>query len=211
MQTNQAAKERNVFQSFLLIVIETLLTFLLKHDRTSKLQAQNLIQRRAIICFKTHLPSDTFYVTFAPQGVLFDYEIATNSKIHATVTASTPDLLRAFLTARPHIMERIRITGDQVLAEELHQLMECFNVPQIMSDWRHWLDFRNNRDVTPVSQRMKPLMRRIDEQRTQISHMQVLSKEQAYEIRTLKRNNRILMATCLFMLTALAVMLFLKF
>ena len=211
MQTNQAAKERNVFQSFLLIVIETLLTFLLKHDRTSKLQAQNLIQRRAIICFKTYLPSDTFYVTFAPQGVLFDYEIAANSQISATVTASTPDLLRAFLTARPHIMERIRITGDKILADELHQLMECFNVPQILSDWRHWLDFRNNRDVTPVSQRMKPLMRRIDEQRNQISHMQVLTKEQAYEIRSLKRNNRILLASCSLMLIVLLVMLFLKF
>lgn len=211
MQTNQAAKERNVFQSFLLIVIETLLTFLLKHDRTSKLQAQNLIQRRAIICFKTHLPSDTFYVTFAPQGVLFDYEIASNAKINATVVASTPDLLRAFLTARPHIMERIRITGDQILAEELHQLMECFNIPQMMSDWRHWLDFRNNRDVTPVTQRMKPLMRRIDEQRSQISHMQVISKEQAHEIRSLKRTNRILLASCSLMLIALVVMMFLKF
>lgn len=210
MQTNQAAKERNVFQSFLLIVIETLLTFLLKHDRTSKLQAQNLIQRRAIICFKTYLPSDTFYVTFAPQGVLFDYEIAANSPICATVTASTPDLLRAFLTARPHIMERIRITGDKILADELHQLMECFNVPQILSDWRHWLDFRNNRDVTPVSQRMKPLMRRIDEQRNQISHMQVVTKEQAYEIRNLKRNNRILLASCALMLIALIVVFFIK-
>lgn len=211
MQTNQAAKERNVFQSFLLIMIETLLTFLLKHDRTSKLQAQNLIQRRAIICFKTHLPSDTFYVTFAPQGVLFDYEIASNAKINATVTASTPDLLRAFLTARPHIMERIRISGDQILADELHQLMECFNIPQIVSDWRHWLDFRHNRDVTPVSQRMKPLMRRIDEQRNQISHMQVLSKEQAYEIRNLKRNNRILLVSCILMLTALLALLLFRF
>lgn len=210
MQTNQAAQERNVFQSFLLIVIETLLTFLLKHDRTSKLQAQNLIQRRAIICFKTHLPSDTFYVTFAPQGVLFDYEIAANSQICATVVASTPDLLRAFLTARPHIMERIRITGDKILADELHQLMECFNLPQILSDWRHWLDFRHNRDVTPVSHRMKPLMRRIDEQRNQISHMQVVTKEQAYEIRNLKRNNRLLLASCALLLISLIVLVFIK-
>lgn len=187
IQSQQASKERHVFHSFLLIVIETLLTFLLKHDRMSRLQAQHLIERRAVICFKTHLPSDTFYVTFAPQGVLFDYEILKNTQIDATVTASTPDLLRAFFTARPQIMEKIRISGDPRLSQELHQLMECFNIPQIISDWRHWLDFRS-RDVTPINQRMKPLLRRIDQQRTEIGTMQLHAKEQEYQIRKLKRH-----------------------
>lgn len=202
MPIKEATKERNLLQSFLLIVIETLLTFLLKHDRTSKLQAQNLIKQRAVICFKTHLPSDTFFVTFAPQGVLFDFEVSEAAKIGATVTASTPDLLRAFFTAGPQIMGKIRITGDQLLSDELFQLMECFNLPQILSDWRHWLDFRTH-DVTPVTQRMKPLMRRIDEQRSQLNNMNIVTKEQAYEIRTLKRNNKILFVV--FIMTVIAL------
>lgn len=204
MSTQQASKERHVFQSFLLIVIETLLTFLLKHDRMSRLQAQHLIQRRAVICVKTHLPSDTFYVTFAPQGVLFDYEILSNTKIDVTVTASTPDLLRAFFTARPHIMEKIRITGDEVLGQELHQLMECFNVPQIVSDWRHWLDFKSQ-DVTPINQRMKPLLRRIDQQRAEIGTMQLNAKEQQYQMRKLKRHYRLYLATSIMMIVALLI------
>jgi hypothetical protein len=202
MSTQQASKERHVFQSFLLIVIETLLTFLLKHDRMSRLQAQQLIQRRAVICFKTHLPSDTFYVTFAPQGVLFDYEIIKDTKIDATVTASTPDLLRAFFTASPQIMEKIRISGDPLLGQELHQLMELFNIPQILSDWRHWLDFKS-RDVTPINQRMKPLLRRIDQQRVEIGNMQLNAKEQAYQLLKYKRRFHLLIASSLIVILSL--------
>lgn len=192
MPSQQAPQERNLFQSFLLILIETLLTFMLKHDRMSRHHAQHLIQRRALICVKTHLPSDTFYVTFAPQGVLFDFEIAQNAKIDATVTASTLTLLRAFFTAKPVSFEKISITGEQQLATELRHLMEYFNLPQIVSDWRSWFTFESN-DVTPVSQRMKPLLRRIDEQRLQLSNMSIAAKQQAYELKMIKKRYQVLL------------------
>jgi ubiquinone biosynthesis protein UbiJ len=192
MPSQQAPQERNLFQSFLLILIETLLTFLLKHDRMSRHHAQHLIQRRALICVKTHLPSDTFYVTFAPQGVLFDFEVAENAKIDATVTASTLTLLRAFFTARPLAFEKISIKGESQLSNDLHHLMEYFNLPQIVSDWRHWFSFETN-DVTPVSQRMKPLLRRIDEQRLQMSNMSIAAKQQAYELKIMKKRYQAIM------------------
>ncbi|RYY78231.1 MAG: hypothetical protein EOO69_11425 [Moraxellaceae bacterium] len=192
MPSQQAPQERNLFQSFLLILIETLLTFLLKHDRMSRHHAQHLIQQRALICVKTHLPSDTFYVTFAPQGVLFDFEMAENTKIDATVTASTLTLLRAFFTAKPIAFEKISIKGEQQLSTELRHLMEYFNLPQIASDWRHWFSFETN-DVTPVSQRMKPLLRRIDEQRLQLSNMSIATKQQAYELKIMKKRYQMLL------------------
>lgn len=192
MPSQQAPQERNLFQSFLLILIETLLTFLLKHDRMSRHHAQHLIQRRALICVKTHLPSDTFYVTFAPQGVLFDFEMAENAKIDATVTASSLTLLRAFFTAKPIAFEKISIKGEQQLSTELRHLMEYFNLPQIASDWRHWFSFETN-DVTPVSQRMKPLLRRIDEQRLQLSNMSIATKQQAYELKIMKKRYQMLL------------------
>ncbi|ONG38917.1 hypothetical protein BKE30_10565 [Alkanindiges hydrocarboniclasticus] len=205
MPSQQAPQERNLFQSFLLILIETLLTFLLKHDRMSRHHAQQLIQRRALICVKTHLPSDTFYVTFAPQGVLFDFEIAQNAKIDATVTASTLTLLRAFFTARPVAFEKISIKGEQELATDLRHLMEYFNLPQIVSDWRHWFTFESfeSNDVTPVSQRMKPLLRRIDEQRLQLSNMSITAKQQAYELKMMKKRYQ----TLLVMLGAVIILL----
>lgn len=191
MPKQQAPKERNLFQSFLLIVIETLLTFLLKHDRMSRIHAQHLIQSRAVICIKTYLPSDTFYVTFAPQGVLFDFEKELNAKIDATVTASTVDLLRAFFTGRTMSFDKIKITGDEQLNKELRHLMEYFNMPQIVSDWRHWFGF-NNMEVTPLSQRIKPLIKRIDEQRMQLSNMTLAAKQQAYEMRQLRKHYQLL-------------------
>lgn len=183
-------KERNFIHSFFLIAIETLLTFLLKHDRLSRIQAQHLIQKKAVVCIKTHLPSDTFYVTFAPQGVLFDFELAHGAKIDATVKASSIDILRAFLTARTSSFEKIGISGDSQYVNELRQLMQYFNIPQIVSDWRHWFSFVS-RDVTPVSQQMKPLLRRIDEQRLQISNLVLNTKQQAYEIRQIRKKYHI--------------------
>lgn len=192
MPQQQAPQERNFFHSFLLIVIETLMTFLLKHDRMSRLHAQHLIQKRAVICVKTYLPSDTFYVTFAPQGVLFDFDIVKNTPIDATVTASAINLFRAFFTARPVAFEKISIKGEQQLSNELRHLMEYFNIPQILSDWRSWFRF-DSTDVTPVSQRMKPLLRRIDEQRLQLSNMSIASKQQAYELKIVKQRYQLLL------------------
>lgn len=194
MPSQQAPQERNLFQSFLLIVIETLMTFLLKHDRMSRHHAQQLIQRRAVICVKTYLPSDTFYVTFAPQGVLFDFEVAQNAKIDATVSASSMNLLRAFFTAKPVAFEKINIKGEDQLATELRHLMEYFNLPQIISDWKQWFRFESN-EVTPVSQRMQPLLRRIEEQRLQLSTMTLNAKQQAYELKIMKKRYQILLVT----------------
>ncbi len=193
MPQQQSPKERNLFQSFLLIIIETLLTFLLKHDRMSRIHAQHLIQQRAVICIKTYLPSDTFYVTFAPQGVLFDFEIEANAKIAATVSASTVDLLRAFFTGKSIAFEKIKIKGDDHLNTELRHLMEYFNIPQMVSDWRHWFSF-NSMDVTPLSQRIKPLVKRIDEQRLQLSNMTLAAKQQAYEMRQVKKYYQMMLA-----------------
>lgn len=193
MPTEQAPKDRNLLQSFLLIAVETLLTFLLKHDRMSRLQAQNLIQRRATICFKTYLPSDTFYVTFAPQGVLFDFEVSESTSISATVTAATPDLLRAFFAGNQQAMDKIRVQGDVVLEQELHKLMSCFNLPQIFSDWRHWLHI-GQKEVTPSSQRLQPLLKRLDEQRTELTQLQLMTREQAYQLDILKTRYRFFLA-----------------
>ena len=207
MPQQQAPKERNFFQSFLLIIIETLLTFLLKHDRMSRVHAQHLIQRRAVICIKTHLPSDTFYVTFAPQGVLFDFSLATNAKIDATVTASTIDLMRAFFTGRNIIFEKITIKGESQLSDELRHLMQYFNIPQIVSDWRHWFSFSST-DVTPLSQRMKPLIKRIDEQRLQLSNMTLAAKQQAYELRQVKKYYQMMLGILLLVIISLIIGLF---
>ena len=193
MPKQQTPKERNLFQSFLLIVIETLLTFLLKHDRMSRIHAQHLIQKRAVICIKTYLPSDTFYVTFAPKGVLFDFELEINAKIDATVSASTVDLLRAFFTGKSIAFEKITIKGDDHLNTELRHLMEYFNIPQIVSDWRHWFSY-NPMDVTPLSQRIKPLVKRIDEQRLQLSNMTLAAKQQSYEMRQVKKYYQMMLA-----------------
>jgi hypothetical protein len=204
MPTEQAQKERNLLQSFLMIAIETLLTFLLKHDRMSRLQAQTLIQRRATICFKTHLPSDTFYVTFAPQGVLFDFEISESTKISSTVTASTPDLLRAFFTGNQQSMEKIRVQGDEALEQELRKLMSCFNLPQIFSDWRGWLHLKQ-KDVTPSSQRLQPLLKRLDEQRTELTQLQLMTREQSYQLDLLKTRYRFFLAVAGITIAALSV------
>ncbi|XID75876.1 hypothetical protein ACF3NA_04920 [Alkanindiges sp. WGS2144] len=204
MPNQQAPDERNLIQSFLLILIETLLTFLLKHDRMSRIHAQHLIQRRALICVKTHLPSDTFYVTFAPQGVLFDFEVAKNAKIDATVTASTVTLMRAFFTARPQSFEKVNITGDEQLSIELRHLMEYFNLPQILADWRHWF-VADTSDVTPVSQRMKPLLRRIDEQRLQLGNMAIAAKQQAYEMRQVKKYYQLMISLLLAVVISLII------
>ncbi len=179
------------FQSLFLIGLESTLTFMLRHDAQTQLQARYLINQHAVVCIRTYLPSQTFYATFTERGLLLD-RILSQSKIDATVSASTIDLLRAFFFASDKVLDGIRIDGNQQIVSEIRSLMHYLNVPFIASSWLNQLkSFGLEKDDGSHQQRrIKPLLKRIDGQQHQIQQLTVLSKEQASQIRHLKTRMR---------------------
>ncbi|MFZ3193334.1 MAG: hypothetical protein WA154_09025 [Moraxellaceae bacterium] len=193
-QSNAESQETSTLFSLVLIVFESLLTFLLRHDTPSQRLAERLIARHAVIRIRTHLPAYTFYATFSHHGVLLD-EQAPETEYLATVDGSIPTFFRAFMTAPPEILDGILIHGEDDLVAELRQLMTAFNISNMLSNWLSFPWFgRAKPDQPPAKQqRVKPLLKRIDEQKKQIEQLNITIKQQAHELQQLQFQHKMLL------------------
>lgn len=195
-QSTAQSQETSTLFSVVLIVFESLLTFLLRHDTPSQRLAERLIARHAVIRIRTHLPAYTFYATFSHHGVLLD-EQAPDMDYLATVDGSIPTLFRAFLTAPPQILESILIHGDDELVTELRQLMTAFNISNMLSNWISlpWFGKAKAAANQPPAkqQRVKPLLKRIDEQKKQIEQLNLSLKQQAHALQQLQFQHKMLL------------------
>lgn len=209
-QSEQAAEMSTLF-SVVLIVFESLLTFLLRHDTPSQRLAERLVARHAVIRVRTHLPAYTFYATFSHHGVLLDGQ-APESAYLATVDGSIPTLFRAFMTAPPQVLDGILIHGDEELVLELRELMTAFNISNMLSNWVRtpWFSRNKDRASTPSpekQQRIKPLLRRIDEQKKQIEQLNSTVKQQADDLQELRFRYRMLVWTAAIIIMVMAAVI----
>lgn len=176
-------------QTVTLVVLESLLTFLLHNDASSHQVAHGLIARQAVVEVRTYFPAQTFYATFSDKGVLLDFEKPEHQAVDGLVTASMPDMVRAFLSAPEHILSKIRVDGDEALTEALRQLMGSFNLSTIMRGW--WRQLWSSEPVQHEqpkreSQRVKRLLKRVDEQQKQVEALNLQLHEQNFHLRQLQ-------------------------
>jgi len=195
----------DLVQSFVLIVLEAFLTFLLQTDRQSKKLAQNLIQRQALVELRTTMPALVVYVTFTARGVLLDRKQPARP-IDAVVTGSLKDIVHGFFTGTATSLRRIGIDGPIELIEELRTLMNSFNLQEMINHWiqSDWfksllLQSKNvdeNGDVidngSRASRRQRELMKKLNEQQLLVDRMTIQSKEQVFVITQLHRQIKML-------------------
>ena len=55
-----------------LIVLETVFSFILKHDRVVALQAKKFVDEKIAVKINSYIPYFDFYVQFTENGMLFD-------------------------------------------------------------------------------------------------------------------------------------------
>jgi hypothetical protein len=210
----------DLVQSVVLIVLEALLTFLLKSDLQSKKLAQHLIQQQALVEVRTHLPEMVFFITFTQRGVLLDAK-KPERQIDAVVMASFMDLVHAFFTAPASSLKKINIDGAVELIDELRVLMNSFNLQQIINHWLQSDWFKSlllgakeiNEDGESVSKsgrassKQRALLKKINEQQLLVDQLSIQAKEQSYVIARLHRRMRIYMITGLVFVACLILAL----
>lgn len=210
--TAPESQETSIVLSIILIVFESLLTFLLRHHAPSQRLAERLVADHAVIRIRTHLPAHIFYATFSHHGVLLD-EQAPDQPYLATVDGSVPSLFRAFMTAPPQILDSILIHGDEELVSELRELMQAFHLSNILSSWVGFPWFGKHRTAATAAQpaykqqRIKPLLKRIDEQKKQIEQCQVTIKQQAHQLQHLQSRQMLVIWAALGSVTVLLMII----
>ena len=125
----QRPTESHLLLNICMIVLETIYSFVLKHDRVVRVQAKKFVDQHIVVKVNSYIPYFDFYVQFTTKGILFDVQ-APEKAVDLTLSSTLLDLLQAFLFGNRRSMHKMRIEGDDtVLKDELRDLVLHFSAP----------------------------------------------------------------------------------
>lgn len=189
-ESQQSQKQPHLLLTMTLIVLETIFTFILKHDRVVALQAKKFIDENITIKINSYIPYFDFYVQFTDKGLLFDHK-APNKIIDLDVRTNLSDLIKIFIFGNRRSIKAMRIDGNQILKDEFRDLLTLFALPKLLADWKQWLyEPRDESEVVTSRNRLAPLLDKIDQQRSKINTLQVEVKQYENRIRRMQRRQK---------------------
>lgn len=190
-ESQQSQTQPHLLLTMTLIVLETIFTFILQHDRVVALQAKKFVEEKITIKINSYVPYFDFYVQFTANGLLFDYK-ASGRVIDLDVRTTLLDLIKIFIFGNRKSIHRMRIDGDQILKDEFRDLVTLFSLPKVLSDWKHWLSEppSNEADIISSKKRIAPLLKKIEEQRSKINTLQVEVKQYRNRIKRIERRQK---------------------
>lgn len=207
-ESQQRSNETHLLLNTVLIILETIFTLVLKHDRVIALQAKKFVENKVSIKINSYIPFFDIYVQFNEHGILFDLK-APAQAIDLDVRTSLMDLIKIFLLGNKRSIKAMKIDGDVTLKDEFKDLLLLFNAPKILSDWQNWLkEPVAEKNIETSKKRIAPLLEKIDLQRSKINSLQVDIKQHKNRLRRIQRNQKrlnILFITIIVLLSALLV------
>lgn len=207
-ESQQRSNETHLLLNTVLIILETIFTLVLKHDRVISLQAKKFVENKVSIKINSYIPFFDIYVQFNEHGILFDLK-APAQAMDLDVRTSLMDLIKIFLLGNKRSIKAMRIDGDVTLKDEFKDLLLLFNAPKILSDWQNWLkEPIDEQNIETSKKRIAPLLEKIDLQRSKINSLQVDIKQHKNRLRRIQRNQKrlnILFITIIVLLSALLV------
>lgn len=205
----QRPSESHLLLDICMIVLETIYSFVLKHDRVVRVQAKKFVDQQIVIKINSYIPYFDFYVQFTPKGILFDTQ-APEKAVDLTLSSTLLDLVQAFVMGNRRSMRKMRIEGDGILKDELRDLVLHFSAPKLLADWKQWLSNSDDDQQTTASKkRISPLLEKIDQQRSKINSLQVEVKQYKNRIRRIEqRQKRINITFSLITLLLIALLVY---
>lgn len=207
-ESQQRSNEIHLLLNTVLIILETIFTLVLKHDRVIALQAKKFVENKVSIKINSYIPFFDIYVQFNEHGILFDLKAPTQA-VDLDVRTSLMDLIKIFLLGNKRSIKAMRIDGDVTLKDEFKDLLLLFNAPKILSDWQNWLkEPIEEQNIETSKKRIAPLLDKIDQQRSKINSLQVDIKQHKNRLRRIQKNQKrlnILFITIIVLLSTLLV------
>ena len=188
--TQRGQAQPHLLLTMTLIVLETIFTFILKHDRVVALQAKKFVDQKVALKINSYIPYFDFYVQFTEHGILFDTK-SPSKAIDLDVRTTLMDLVKIFVFGNRKSIKSMRIDGDIVLKDEFRDLVSLFSVPKILADWKHWLSEPvDENNVVASKKRIAPLLEKIEQQRSKINTLQVEVKQYKNRIKRIERRQK---------------------
>ena len=189
-ESQQSPNQPHLLLTMAMIVLETIFTLILKHDRVIGLQAKKFIDQKVAIKINSYLPYFDFYVQFTEHGVLFDTK-APEQAVDLDIRTTLMDLIKVFVFANRRSIKKMRIDGDLTLKDEFRDLALLFSFPKVLSDWKQWLtEPTDEQDIIASKKRIVPLLEKIDSQRSTINSLEVEVKQYQNRIRRIQQKQK---------------------
>lgn len=189
-ESQQSQKQPHLLLTMTLIVLETIFTFILKHDRVVALQAKKFVDDNIVIKVNSYIPYFDIYLQFTENGLLFDHK-APNKIIDLDIRTTLADLIKIFIFGNRRSIKTMRIDGNKVLKDEFRDLLTLLSVPKLLSDWKLWLaEPANEDDVIASKNRIAPLLEKIEQQRSSINTLQVQVKQYKNRLKRIERRQK---------------------
>ncbi len=189
-ESQQSQKQPHLLLTMTLIVLETIFTFILKHDRVVALQAKKFVDDNIVIKVNSYIPYFDIYLQFTENGLLFDHK-APNKIVDLDIRTTLADLIKIFIFGNRRSIKTMRIDGNKVLKDEFRDLLTLLSVPKLLSDWKLWLaEPTNEDDVIASKNRIAPLLEKIEQQRSSINTLQVQVKQYKNRLKRIERRQK---------------------
>lgn len=183
-------KQQALILDMSMVALETLFTFVLKHDRVIAHQANKFVEQNVRVKINSYVPYFDFYVEFNQHGILFDTQAPTQP-VDLDVRTTLMDLVKIFILGNKRSIRAMRIEGDITLKDEFRDLALMFSLPKVLSDWKQWLNEPlENGDLLSSKHRINPLLEKIDLQRAKINSLQVEVKQYKNRMRHLQSKQK---------------------
>ncbi len=103
----------HTFEMVFLVVVESLLTVLLRFDSKLRQRAYPLVVKDTLIVIRSYLPHDEIYVTFTFKGVLLDSQMpAHKERADVIVNAHSFEIINAIISDKDKTVEKLQFLGE---------------------------------------------------------------------------------------------------
>lgn len=189
-ESQQKQGHSRLLLNIVMIILETIYSFVLKHDRVVRLQAKKFVEQQMTIKINSYIPYFDFYIQFTDRGILFDLQ-APEKPVDLSVSSTLIDLIQIFVFANRRSMKKMRLEGSDMVKDQFRDLVIHLTAPKLLSDWKQWLTHPDDDNQTRASKkRIAPLLEKIDQQRSKINTLQVEVKQYQNRVRRLQQNQQ---------------------
>lgn len=189
-ESQQKQGHSRLLLNIVMIILETIYSFVLKHDRVARLQAKKFVEQQMTIKINSYIPYFDFYIQFTDRGILFDLQ-APEKPVDLSVSSTLIDLIQIFVFANRRSMKKMRLEGSDMVKDQFRDLVIHLTAPKLLSDWKQWLTHPDDDSQTRASKkRIAPLLEKIDQQRSKINTLQVEVKQYQNRVRRLQQNQQ---------------------
>lgn len=211
--SNTQKKDYFAVQTFILVVLETGFSFLVKNDPVLKVQAQKLFDRQATIHINSYIPFFDLYLHFTPHGVLFDLNPPEDTKIDLSLRTDLISLLKVLFNGNTRAIKAMKSKGDVDVKDLFQDLLLLCTLPKILKSFPHWLKYFSSpaSEVVTTETRIQPLLDTLEHQRESINHLKLSLKESKYRLKKAQRSTTIFKVLSLFLTIALVASISLFF